>query len=361
MAEEDNNGLFSGGGNFYHPTSSKYSAVNNLDSDDEAAGRVYYPSETRNSCGWKYSFFILLILFITNELSKQYTSAPTLIQNLEILKDKIAGHQVQSPISSPIPCETSSSELNVVSKLPFQKNAWSKLDKSKLVYKSQYGEDNYVISHFFKRGDSYLTNGVYFEIGAVDGVLKSNSYIFEHAFNWSGYLVEAQPKNYQQLLKKRDSKNNLMVGKAVCENGTEEVHFTDQEGSLMGMITDKEDERHKIVVQCTTLAEIFAEKPTSRVDFLSLDVEGVELEFLKQWPWSEIQLGVLMIEWRPEPKDYRYDLYNLLTKHGLEFYGDHRPPYDGQAYKAPRIYNFTRNVVYVHPSYLRDLRKFLES
>ena len=46
------------------------------------------------------------------------------------------------------------------------------------------------------------TNGFFFEAGAYDGVIASNTLLFETRRNWTGLLVEANPDNYDALLQK---------------------------------------------------------------------------------------------------------------------------------------------------------------
>jgi len=47
-------------------------------------------------------------------------------------------------------------------------------------YKSQYGQDQYIIEKLFDRMDY----GYFVDIGAGDGITISNSYILEKQFKW---------------------------------------------------------------------------------------------------------------------------------------------------------------------------------
>ena len=43
-------------------------------------------------------------------------------------------------------------------------------------------------------------NGFFVECGANDGHFQSNTYYFETKYNWTGLLVEANPKLARKLL-----------------------------------------------------------------------------------------------------------------------------------------------------------------
>lgn len=50
---------------------------------------------------------------------------------------------------------------------------------------------------FFKN----LKNGVFFDIGAHDGVSLSNTYFFEKELGWSGICLEPIPEVFERLKK----------------------------------------------------------------------------------------------------------------------------------------------------------------
>lgn len=56
--------------------------------------------------------------------------------------------------------------------------------------KSQDDEDLALYEQFFQGHH----NGVFAEMGALDGVTLSNTYAFEQVLNWTGVLIEANPR-----------------------------------------------------------------------------------------------------------------------------------------------------------------------
>jgi hypothetical protein len=65
---------------------------------------------------------------------------------------------------------------------------------------------------------------------------------------------------------------------------------------------------------------LFAIKQT-RVDYLSLDVEGLELEVLETIPWNELDIRILSVEYRHLRRG-KQALINHMTSHGYRLYAD---------------------------------------
>lgn len=64
--------------------------------------------------------------------------------------------------------------------------------------KSQDEEDEQLLEWF-----GALTNGTYLEIGGLDGVTFSNSYVFNKDLQWRGVLIEISASNFGQLVHNR--------------------------------------------------------------------------------------------------------------------------------------------------------------
>lgn len=48
----------------------------------------------------------------------------------------------------------------------------------------------------------FQTNGFFIECGALDGETRSNTLYMEKFLNWSGLLIEADPLNFAQAVRK---------------------------------------------------------------------------------------------------------------------------------------------------------------
>jgi hypothetical protein len=149
-------------------------------------------------------------------------------------------------------------------------------------------------------------NGFYIESGAADGEGLSNSLFFEKSRNWTGLLVEANPKSFQAILNKR--RHAYMVN--ACLSPTKKpVKMTFQLAGYIGGLsnymenTHKERIRHKfknnetVIIQCLPLLSILQAMRTSHVDYFSLDIEGAEMEVLTTLPLDVITVDVFSIEY----------------------------------------------------------------
>jgi|GEM_PF-627440 len=179
--------------------------------------------------------------------------------------------------------------------------------KADVGYYSQYGQDKYVRRKFFPTRD----DGFFIEVGADDGVDKSNTLYFEQ-LGWSGICVEPSPTRFQKLAKNRDC---VCLNKAI-HHSSESLEFMDIEGYGKGLsgIIENYDSRHleridqeisgnektvsvnKVMVECVPLADVLDEMGITHVDYISIDVEGSELDVLKSIDFSKVTFDVLVIE-----------------------------------------------------------------
>lgn len=56
-------------------------------------------------------------------------------------------------------------------------------------FRSQQGEDKFLLKNYFKNVCD--CEGTYIEMGALDGISFSNSWVFNKVMNWKGLLIEA--------------------------------------------------------------------------------------------------------------------------------------------------------------------------
>ena len=56
---------------------------------------------------------------------------------------------------------------------------------------SRFGEEKYVYDTYFKKMN--LSDGFFVELGAVDGLIVSNSYLLEDKYKFTGILIEPNP------------------------------------------------------------------------------------------------------------------------------------------------------------------------
>jgi len=178
------------------------------------------------------------------------------------------------------------------------------------MYCSQNEEDMYLNTHFFKN----KKNGVYIELGAVDGVNLSNTKIFEDTLNWSGILIEPHPNNFKLLQENRP--NNYLFNDLVsCHSEPlNYIYFVDDLSIVSGVehklaqsnldnSFENDNDLIKSLPQNTayipltpkSLTELVNTTNLTHIDLLSLDVVGHEYEVLKSWDFS-IPIDVILIK-----------------------------------------------------------------
>lgn len=163
-------------------------------------------------------------------------------------------------------------------------------------YKSQIGQDKYVLDNIFAN----KKNGFFIELGAADGIINSNTYYMEKELDWDGICIEANPKYHEGLKKNRNCHKDFcpiysVPGKKIefsMVNCGELSGITNHIGNIGNFkVTDK------IQLETKTLTQILDKfKAPKYIDFLSLDVEGAELEVLKGIDFQKYTIGYMCIE-----------------------------------------------------------------
>jgi FkbM family methyltransferase len=139
--------------------------------------------------------------------------------------------------------------------------------------KGQEGEDKYVYQHFFS-GSRGNNNMSFIEIGALDGLMFSNSFYFEKELGWKGVLIEGETTNFASLENNRKGKNVKCLHLAICRKRT--IISLIGKGPMAAASWRKNgggEQRHT-TVPCVPMHEVLAMAGLTKVDFYSIDVEG---------------------------------------------------------------------------------------
>ena len=150
--------------------------------------------------------------------------------------------------------------------------------------RSQFREDLLLLPHFLRTIP--VGNGSFVELGALDGVLFSNSLLYERCFGYHGVLIEANPANFAQL--QQSNRTAAKVHAAVaCSMDTpgRTIKMTQDGGETAALVSvQREWQRSSqastgiVDVPCRSLTGILQSTGFSsrRISFMSLDVEGAE-------------------------------------------------------------------------------------
>ena len=159
-------------------------------------------------------------------------------------------------------------------------------------------------------------NGFFIEAGANDGISQSNTYYLEKVLGWRGILVE--PICEKAKLCEKNRRQSITINGALVRTGGPS-HVTVEYANLMsmvrdGVIPDDVVDRHietGRAVQCISsprtsevakgfaLQQILDQHAVDHVDFLSLDVEGYELQSLLGIDFSRTRIDAIFVETRP--------------------------------------------------------------
>lgn len=183
---------------------------------------------------------------------------------------------------------------------------------------SQYEQDKKVFYHLNGKKD-----GFFVDIGAHDGIALSNTFAFEQ-LGWKGICVEANPDTFEKLKKNRtcDSYNY-----AVTSIKDEYIEF--RQAGVLGVIESLSSSSHKkrikkesgdtdlVKVKTSTFDNLMKNYPSiTYIDYLSLDVEGSEMDVLKTIDFSKYKFGILTVENNAGPNEIKDFMeprgYNLI-------------------------------------------------
>jgi FkbM family methyltransferase len=143
----------------------------------------------------------------------------------------------------------------------------------------------------------YLPNkGFFVEAGAVDGFFESNTYYLEKFCGWNGLLIEPIPQMYRRI--KYNRPNCLAYNCALTSFDYlgDTIDIVSQHA--ISKISHNESCSNGVVIKvpARTLSSIFHESKVEKIDFMSLDVEGFELEVLKGMEFDRCRPDTLLVE-----------------------------------------------------------------
>lgn len=165
---------------------------------------------------------------------------------------------------------------------------------------SQEGEDM-ILRRFFENQET----GFYVDVGAHHPLRFSNTYYF-YKKGWRGINIDAMPGSMYLFRKYRDRDINLEV--PVGEEGKLSTYYVFNEPALNGFDERLSLQRNsdfskyeimkKLPLTTRSLAAVLEEYlPADQgIDFLSVDVEGLDLEVLQSNDWVKFRPEIVLVE-----------------------------------------------------------------
>ena len=208
-------------------------------------------------------------------------------------------------------------------------------------YFALYGIDKKLEKKYLNYND-----GFFVELGANNGFSQSNTLAFERKRNWRGVLIEPSPNLFLECYFYRSKKGNSLhcnacvpfdYNKEYVEINYSNLMSTSE--SLSSDIPDKEvfknnanqflsegERSLKFGAKAKTLNRILDESNAPlTIDFLSLDVEGAEIDVLAGINFNKYKFKYILIECRDLVrlqeylKSKEYYLIDKLSHHDYLF------------------------------------------
>lgn len=170
---------------------------------------------------------------------------------------------------------------------------------------AQFGEDLILAKYF---GESFKGN--FIEIGANQPKTINQTYLLE-TLGWKGILIEPNPKLCEALRAERKAivSESAVSSPDFCQSFPKGYLTIPKDGNFAEALLEfkKKDGYETYEVPIRTIDSILDEHQFTNIDFMSIDIEGMELPALQGFSFHRFKPKVVLIE------DHFYD----LRKHKL--------------------------------------------
>lgn len=174
-----------------------------------------------------------------------------------------------------------------------------------------FPSSNYDLNHNITQKYLNFRNGFFIEAGAADGFHQSNTWNLEKYKGWKGILVEPNYDAFNQCVYHRP--NSKVYNCALVDNDFKDTELEiyqrevfDGDPGLMSTasfspLNNEQDwikhgVKNKFNIKARTLDSILDENNIRFIDYLSLDVEGLEYNILKGFNIEKYLPKVVSIE-----------------------------------------------------------------
>lgn len=172
-----------------------------------------------------------------------------------------------------------------------------------------------------------LQGGFFIEAGAVDGRKLSTTWALEHALGWTGLLVEARGSELPGLRVRRPNSRSVHAALGPTDGGT--LSLGTSASDVTGVLARSDVGYQRGVDNSTYIEEAPIRALGSLLDemgapqlihFLTLDVEGAEVDVLQSFPFDRYTIGAASVE-HSGFDESRAAVAGILTRQGMVFVG----------------------------------------
>lgn len=171
---------------------------------------------------------------------------------------------------------------------------------------SQFGED-IIIGKTLKMFG--IEKPFYVDIGANDPVILSNTYLF-YTQGGRGVCIEPNPVQAKKIRTKRP--HDICVEAGIGKQGAAETYYMFKNHELNTFSKEEAEETQKKghpLLEKRTLSmvdinNVLKDNAVAKIDLLSLDVEGMDLEILNAFDFSKIKPLLICVETKQFSNDF---------------------------------------------------------
>ncbi len=170
--------------------------------------------------------------------------------------------------------------------------------KHKPKYSYSFGGVDLLINHFFRN----QKKGIYLDIGCYHPINGSNTYLL-YKKGWSGINIDLDEDSIEMFKNFRSKDYNKRV--AVSDYKGKITLYTYHKRSAVQTVSQKNakhmnlDKLKQIEIECDTINSIIENSKfrDSKIDLLSIDIEGHELNALRSFDFNKYEPKLVIIEY----------------------------------------------------------------
>lgn len=163
-------------------------------------------------------------------------------------------------------------------------------------FHSQFGEDQ-----FLEANNMLPSIGVFVDVGAGHPILLSNTYRLEQR-GWTGLCIDADPRQVELLRAARKTVEHF----AICRlTGFVDLHRVGcaELSTTLNQLSRCEDQLVALSVPAIDLESLLEKHEIQKIDLLSIDTEGNEIEVLESMNLEKHCPEVIIAEYNTEGRE----------------------------------------------------------
>lgn len=170
-------------------------------------------------------------------------------------------------------------------------------------------EDRYVYERF-----DLPERGVFVDVGAgPDGIQGSNTYFFEQ-LGWTGVAIDGDPRNAKKLRKNR----KCAYSNAISSKQGSFTYHMGTSPDLSGLKETPDNSHMMTTVATVTLESILEKEGIGKIDLMSIDTEGTEIDVFESFDFKKHAPTILIVEYLTQGMT-NLDIVPYFTEKGYEY------------------------------------------